>query len=555
MDKRITALTLCTIVITSIFLVIVLSENAPIEEMPNVSPSNPTVSEPIENSDNSPKNIDAPNIIVPDDYHNITEAINNAKDGDTIFVRSGTYVESVTINKGLTIKGENKKNTIVDGNNLGPAFLVKGENVNITGFKVRNVENPYQVTGNNYPGIHLLGASHCDISDNIIVECGKGVWIYEGSNNCVTANLVVGNGYGVLLQLTTQNEIVNNIAENGLNGIFLANANNNTLKGNVMQGNKYNFGVKGDKILAYQNSIDTTNKVDGKKVYCLNGLIDQTISPQTYPDIGSLTIADSKNISIQGISTKNTNYGIHLFEVENAQLTNNPVQENAYGFYLMKCSNCLISKNSFHKTSENELNVLASEDIIISKNIFQQTGSMTINIVNSSECTIEKNTLYGYHSLGIFLDCSNNNNIFNNTQSGEEVVNIVFKVKSSSNNRFESNNFSLCANSFHINNGSNGNTIIANSFATDRGYIGLSLNEAEYNTISDNVLENFTVGLQLSNAGNNVIARNIITSKEHAVQYFNFNNNVFDSNQFLGSTDICDDGLESGRGASINTWK
>ena len=142
MDKRITALTLCAIVITSIVLVVVLSENEPIEAMPNTSPSNPIVSEPIENIDNFPEKNVEPTIIVPDDYHNITEAVNNAKDGDTIFVKSGTYVESVTINKNLTIKGENKENTIVDANNLGPAFLVKAENVIITGFKVRNMENP-----------------------------------------------------------------------------------------------------------------------------------------------------------------------------------------------------------------------------------------------------------------------------------------------------------------------------------------------------------------------------------------------------------------------------
>jgi parallel beta-helix repeat protein len=536
----------------------VLSENEPIEAMPNTSsssPSNPTISEPIENSDASPKNIDEPNLTVPDDCHNITEAVNSAKDGDTIFVRSGIYVESVTINKGLTLKGENKDNTIVDSNNFGPAFLVKSENVTITGFKVRNVENPSQVTGNNYPGIHLLGASHCYVYDNIVVECGKGVWIYGGSNNCIAENLVVGNGYGVLLQSSNQNEIVNNTAENGLNGISVVNSYNNTLKGNVMKGNQYNFGVNGDTALAYQNSIDITNTVENKKVYCVSGLIDQTISPQTYPDIGSLTIADSKNINIQGISTKNTNYGINLFEVENAKLTNNSVQDNEYGFYLVKCSNCVISNNSYYKISENGIKVSTSMAISISKNLFQQTGSMTINIVNSSECTIEENTLYGYHSLGICLDCSNNNTIFNNKQSGDGIVNTVFKVKSSSNNHYKSNNFSLCALSFLISKGSNNNMIISNSFATDGGWTGLSLDSAEYNTISDNVWYNFRVGFELGNAGNNVIARNIVTSKDHAVQYFNFNNNIFDSNQFLGSTDIWDMGSELQKGASVNTWK
>lgn len=560
MDKRIIAVTLCIIAIISSVLIVQTQQNTVTQTTPDnpIDNNHQTTGDSdstAPSSDEPYKKIGTPNITVPDDYPNITTAVNHAQNGDVIFVKNGVYLESVTINKTLTLQGENKDNTIVDGNNHGPAFLVKSEKVKITGFKVRNVESPAQVTSNNYPGIHLLGATHCYIYDNVVVKCGKGIWIYEGSNNYVSENLAVGNGYGVLLQSTAQNQIVNNTAENGLNGIFVANSQSNTLKDNVMRANQYNFGASGDTVLAYQNSIDTSNKVEGKKVYCLSGLIDQTISPQTYPDVGSLTIADSKNINIQGIWTKNTNCGIHLFEVENAQVTNNSVEDNEYGFYLAKCSACVISDNSFFKIDEDGIKVWASKDISISKNFFQQTGSVTVNIENSSECTIEENTLCGYHTRGIRLDCSSNNKIFNNTHIGEGMVESVFSLESSSSNRFESNNFSLCASSFVINTGSNGNTIIDNSFATDRGRAGLSLNEAEHNIISDNVWHNFTIGFELSNSGNNVIARNIITSKEHAIQYLNFNNNVFDSNQFLGSTDILDIGLELGRGASINTWK
>ena len=36
-------------------------------------------------------------IIVPDDYVSIQEAIDNASDGDTIFLKKGVYVENPTI--------------------------------------------------------------------------------------------------------------------------------------------------------------------------------------------------------------------------------------------------------------------------------------------------------------------------------------------------------------------------------------------------------------------------------------------------------------------------
>ena len=53
-------------------------------------------------------------IVVPDDYSTIASAIGNATDGDTILIRSGTYLEhSLSINKTLSLIGENVKNTII----------------------------------------------------------------------------------------------------------------------------------------------------------------------------------------------------------------------------------------------------------------------------------------------------------------------------------------------------------------------------------------------------------------------------------------------------------
>src|SRR5208283_4007029 len=54
-------------------------------------------------------------IIVPDNYQTITAAISNATNGDTIFVRSGTYNEQMLdINKSVELIGEDPSNTIID---------------------------------------------------------------------------------------------------------------------------------------------------------------------------------------------------------------------------------------------------------------------------------------------------------------------------------------------------------------------------------------------------------------------------------------------------------
>jgi len=54
-------------------------------------------------------------IVVPDDYPTIESAIENAMDGDTIFVKKGTYQEKVLeINKSILVLGEDKDKTIIN---------------------------------------------------------------------------------------------------------------------------------------------------------------------------------------------------------------------------------------------------------------------------------------------------------------------------------------------------------------------------------------------------------------------------------------------------------
>ncbi len=66
-----------------------------------------------------PVNVSAATITVPDDYPTIQQAVNAAAPNDTVFVRSGMYYEHVTIDKSLTLQGENRDTTIIDGSGSG----------------------------------------------------------------------------------------------------------------------------------------------------------------------------------------------------------------------------------------------------------------------------------------------------------------------------------------------------------------------------------------------------------------------------------------------------
>ena len=83
-----------------------------------------------------PTNVSAATITVPDDYSTIQGGINAANSGDIVFVRSGTYYEHVTISKSLTLQGENRDTTIINGSGTGNVIYVTSDEVSFSGFAV-----------------------------------------------------------------------------------------------------------------------------------------------------------------------------------------------------------------------------------------------------------------------------------------------------------------------------------------------------------------------------------------------------------------------------------
>ena len=102
-------------------------------------------------------------LIVPENYKTIQEAVNAANPGDTIYVKAGIYYENITVDKPISLIGENNTTTIIDGNHTGIRITVTADNVRIQGFTVRNGE----------AGIFLRGSSGHKIIDNIVTSKTK----------------------------------------------------------------------------------------------------------------------------------------------------------------------------------------------------------------------------------------------------------------------------------------------------------------------------------------------------------------------------------------------
>jgi len=206
-------------------------------------------------------------IIVPDDYATIQAAINAANDGDTVYVKAGTYYENLVVNKTLSLVGEDAANTTIDlGNSSGSALVyIDASWVNVTGFTIRNGANY------GFSGICLGNASNCLISGNNITNNDVGICFAPSSYGNSSSNTIVGNNItnnvdGVMLGngvgFAENNSVVGNNITNNSDGVYFWSSSDNIIVGNNISANDDGFF----SYLSYSNSIvenDITNCSQG----------------------------------------------------------------------------------------------------------------------------------------------------------------------------------------------------------------------------------------------------------------------------------------------------
>ena len=176
---------------------------------------------------------EASTIIVPDDYSMIQEAINNAIDGDTVLVKAGTYYEQVVVNKSLSIFGEKKENTLIDGNKTGPVILVAANGVNLTEFTIRAGQNSHPICD-----VWLENVSKCSIHGNILTYSFYGVYLDESNGNSIYENFATDVSIGICGFRSDWNSVFRNeFVANSFAGINFHLCSFNNVTENLISGN------------------------------------------------------------------------------------------------------------------------------------------------------------------------------------------------------------------------------------------------------------------------------------------------------------------------------
>lgn len=210
----------------------------------------------------------------PADFRTIQEAINAASPADTIFVYDGTYHENVVVNKSVSLVGENRNTTIIDGGTSGTVVLVTANRTTVRGFTMKNGNTGIYSTHSddslitenilthNVDAIFARLVNNCTIRENVAGNnTHRGILITNSRNFTVSDNYVFGNGwYGINANTSTNGLITrNDVYENYYDGIGLLNSSSCEITENTI-GNNQLYGVwldsSNDIFISHNNFIN-----------------------------------------------------------------------------------------------------------------------------------------------------------------------------------------------------------------------------------------------------------------------------------------------------------
>ena len=281
------------------------------------------------------------------DYSKIQDAIDNASNGDTIYVKSGTYNERITISKKIKLIGEDKYKTIIDKK------ITSDSNDKTAIDILANFVTFERFTIDNYDYAVYIYSSYNKIFNNIFRNNSVALFLSSAIGNNITNNILDNNP--ILLRYGSKyNYITHNDISNSLSGIELMDSNNNIIKNNDLSSSQNGIGLW------------SSNN---------NEIIDNIIKNMTAEGIAS---GSSNYNLISKNSIIDSNQGIVLLKSSNNKIKFNSVLDNEYGLMIHSLSeNNTIYQNNFENTIANCLD--GSTDLKNNSNVFYNESIKTGN--------------------------------------------------------------------------------------------------------------------------------------------------------------------------------
>jgi len=282
----------------------------------------------------------------PNNYTEIQEAIDNSSDGDTIFIYSGIYNESIFIDNTLILLGEDKNTTIIDGTDISYNTIfvtANADNMLISHLTIKNNQSDINGTG-----IYLVSDSNL-ITQNVFM-CWLGIRIekYEGDVSCENeiSHNYFDDSTGAWIFHSNHNLIHNNSYNRFVHMVRLVNSSNDVIRNNY--GENGFLGVwstsSKDSIIIENVFIDSSGGISLQ--YSSNFEIAYNIIRNVGNGITFHREEGGHNIHHNIIEDCNT-YAIYVDVTNDTKIHDNHIENNEYIMNLMGGMGNLIYNNNF----------------------------------------------------------------------------------------------------------------------------------------------------------------------------------------------------------------
>jgi parallel beta-helix repeat protein len=497
-------------------------------------------------------------------YQKIQDAIDDAKNGDTIFVYEGLYSEKLRINKSISLIGESIDSTIIDSkNNTLDLINISSDNVNFTNFHIRCDKNNFTQYA-----VYLYKANNCNISDNKLSHNFYNGIIFESSNNSSLFNNTINTlNETIYFWNSHSNYFINNqIHGNYYDCITMFKSNHNKFIGNIISRGQKPINLKfsnnntfiNNSILKFYDSIflEQSNA---------NTFLKNYVRP-LFSDCIKLVNSNKNNFNNNNISDC---YRTFYFESsDNNSIIKNKVTNSEYSAWLYRANFTIISDNNFkgvdlgiwcfitigNVIKNNIINTysggnmildMTKNDIVVNNTMIgngiylwehSSKDSVTLNIDNTN--LINGRPIYFLKNKTnkkvpedagqvILVNCSDIevSNIINSKSGGR--INVLFSSRINiSNNDFKG--FSI--DSFESNNISINNNSLSSFHSNVLHQFGINLEDCNNAAIENNYLNNFYEGIFLRNSKYNKIEKNRLFNNTHGIVLYKSPYNMIRNN-------------------------
>jgi len=473
-------------------------------------------------------------IVVPDDFSTVQAAINNATPGDTIFVHQGIYHENIVVNKSISIIGENKNKTMIDGGGSGVVVRIVADNVSLSGFTIQNSgeeafesgiliqSNFNNISGNiieknGLTGVYLNNSFGSLLFENIITDNGgDGVFLVYSSNNILFNNVVARNNGGVRLYSSDENNISRNVVTHDLlGGIYLFYSSHNVLFGNVIRYNK-EYGLN----LDYSSNINmiVDNFIAGNFKY---GLVLGSVSGNilrnnnmTGNQFNFHAVLARPNLPdyLNDIDPSNLVDGKEIHYIINGKnlVINYTFYPNIGYLALVNSTGITVKGLNFAGNGQALLLAFTSHSTL--KNLNASNNNHGVQLCSSSYITIRNCTITNNSADGITVDHSSLNNIVtcNVITRNDLGIRAVHSSKNNiiSRNTLVNNDIGARIYSYSSDNIVTKNVIVSN-------HIGISLHRVSPSKVIGNTIANNDQGLSLGTSENLIYHNNFVNNTVH----------------------------------------